>query len=98
VRELREDTSYIYCSWRDWVHREEKKQLLRDLRWMKAVLVLGTVLGTYAVVTANEVVELVLGIGILVGPAVTIGFYVWFAWKALGATRAERKAGWRPPS
>jgi hypothetical protein len=63
---------------------------------MKATLAAGTVLGTYVVLTANDVVELVLGLGMFVGPTVIVGFYVWFAWKALRIAGAERKAGLRP--
>jgi hypothetical protein len=97
VREFIEDISYAYRSWHEWVRREDKKPLLRRVRRMGIVLVAGTALGTYALVTADDVVELVLGVGILVGPAVIVGFYVWFGRKALGAARAERKGRLRPP-
>ena len=63
---------------------------------MKAVLVAGTVLGTYALLTADDVADVVLGAGILVGPALVVGFYLWFGWKALRTARAERKADLRP--
>jgi hypothetical protein len=52
---------------------------------MKVTLVGGIALGTYALLTADDVVEVVLGAGILVGPAVVVSFYVWFAWNALRA-------------
>jgi hypothetical protein len=35
--------------------------------------------------------EVVLGFGILLGPAVIVGFYVWLYLKAFQTLRADRK-------
>jgi hypothetical protein len=58
---------------------------------MTLMLVGGAVLGTYVLITADDAVEVVLGSGILLGPAVIVGFYVWLYLKAFQTLRADRK-------
>jgi hypothetical protein len=91
MRQLTQDVAYVRRARREWLRTNPNKEFLRRSRWMNLILAGGTVLGIYALFTADDVVELVLGVGILVGPALIVGFRVWLYWKAFRILRAERK-------
>lgn len=91
MRQLGRDIAYVHRARREWLRDNRQRDFMRRSRRMNLILYAGTALGTFALLTADDTVELVLGIGILVGPAVIAGFHVWLYWKLLRAVRAERR-------
>lgn len=89
MRQLVRDITHVHRARREWLRSNPNKEFRRRSRRMNMILFGGTVLGLFALLTADEVVELVLGIGILIGPAIVLGFYVWMYLKMLRTVRAE---------
>jgi hypothetical protein len=91
MRKFGQDIAYVHRVRREWLHTNPNKEFLRRSRRMKLILVGGTLLGAYVLLTADDAVELVLGFGILLGPATIVGSHAWLYWKALRKLRAEQK-------
>ena len=88
MRQLGRDIAHVHRARREWLRTNPNKEFRRRSRRMNLILFGGTVLGLFALLTADDVVERVLGIGILIGPAIIVGFYVWMYWKMLRTVRA----------
>jgi hypothetical protein len=91
MRQLRQDIAYVFRARREWLRTNRNKEFLRRSRRMNLILAGGTAVGVYALLTADDAVELVLSVGILAGPAMIAGSHLWLYWKLLRFMRAGRR-------
>jgi hypothetical protein len=95
VRQLWKDVAYLRRARRevrDRVHSEwERERKWRPRWWDRLLTWCGAALGVYLLLS-GDTIERVLGVGLVVGPAVIMAVSVWVYWKALRILRQERQA------
>jgi hypothetical protein len=78
---------------RNRVHSEwEREGKWRPRWWTPLILWGGAIFGVCLLTWGNDTFDSVVGVGMLMGPAVIAGITIWVYWKALRILRKERRA------
>jgi hypothetical protein len=83
------DIAEVQRARREWPCARPGEESRRK-RWQNLIIWGGAVFGICLLVWGNDTVDWVVGVGLLVGPAVIAAMYVWMYWKAVRMLRARR--------